>query len=535
MSSRSDVVVIGSGINGLVAAAELALSGRSVTIVERNQTLGGFIDSGERTVEGFTHDTFSSWHPLFVSGAAYEVLGDELAKRGLRYCNSEHVVTAGVGSNGAVSLAFRDASQTAAGFAEAQDKDAYLTMLGELDGHAPAVFGALGSELDPRGVGSLALTTLRSQRLSGVESLVREALTSGRSYLHSRFRGHETDQLWSPWLLHAGLTPDSATGGVMLPVMAATMHQFGLPVVEGGARHFIDAFQRLFDDTGVAVVTGSAVTEIVLDDGRAVGVRTAHEEYLADIAVIAGVTPQALYTELLPACAVSAATTESARHYRYGRGAMQIHLALDRPVSWSDDRLDAVPLIHVSDGAASIAVACAEASAGLLPRRPTVVVGQQSLLDPSRAPEGKATLWIQLQEVPYAPVGDSAGEIDITNGWAGPARAAYADRVIDQIAQSAPGLVETIVARDIIAPSDLEAHNCNAVDGDPYAGSAEIDQNLRWRPATSNGRHRTCIDGLWHIGASTHPGPGLGGGSGHLSAQQIISRGTRRSLTRFFS
>ncbi|GAB2640937.1 NAD(P)/FAD-dependent oxidoreductase [Gordonia jinhuaensis] len=531
MSRDSDVVVIGSGINSLVAAAELALAGRSVTLIERNRTLGGFIDSGPRTVTGFVHDTYSSWHPLFVSSAAYGALGEELSARGLRYRNTDEALTAGVNSHGCAAIAYRDPERTVAGFDQTSDADAYRTMLTELHVHGPAVFGALGTELDRRGLAALAVSTIRSQR-SATEDLVREALSSGRSFLQSRFSGSETDRLWSPWLLHAGLTPDSATGGVMLPVMAGTMHQFGLPVVEGGARNFVNAFHRILADHGTQMVLGDAATEIVIADGRAVAVRTANEEYRAGLGVVASVTPQALYTQLLAPGTVDERTRAAARSYRFGRGAMQIHLALDTPVPWDDARLGAVPLIHLTAGAASIAVACAEASAGLLPRRPTVVIGQQCVLDPSRAPAGKATLWIQLQEVPYTPVGDAAAQIDTSDGWTEQVRTAYADRVIAQIAELATGFERTILGRDIIAPTDLEAHNHNAVGGDPYCGSAEIDQNLRWRPITSHGRHRTDIDGLWHIGAATHPGPGLGGGSGHLVARQIISGGSRRRLRR---
>ena len=535
MSSLSDVVVIGSGINGLVATAELALAGRSVTLIEANPAIGGFIGSAERTMPGFIHDTFSSWHPLFVSGAAYATLGEALHARGLVYDNTDGAVTAGAGPDGRVAVAHRDVDTTVAAFENPEDKDAYLSMLGDLEARAGTVFGALGAELDGSSMAKLVLGTLRSQRVAGTEALMRDGLSSGRGYLDSRYRGWETDRLWSPWLLHAGLGPDSATGGVMLPLMAGTMHQFGLPVVRGGAGRFLDAFTALFADHQVTVVLDAPVTEIVVRDGVAVGARTADDEYLARQAVVAGVTPQALYNELLPRESVSSRTFENARTYRYGRAAMQIHLALDRAVAWTDDRLSDVPLIHVTQGASTMGIACAQAQAGTLPDQPTIVVGQQSLLDPSRVPDGAATLWIQLQELPFAPTADAAGEI-VTNGTWGPGVAeAYADRVLERLGTLAPDLTSTILARDIIAPTDLAAYNANAVDGDPYCGSAELDQNLRWRPITSHGRHRTAIDHLWHIGASTHPGPGLGGGSGHLVAQQLLAPRSRNPITRFFS
>lgn len=522
MSSTVEFVIIGSGVNGLVAAAELALAGRSVMVIERNESIGGFIASGERTVPGYIHDTYSSWHPLFVASAGYGVLGAELHRHGLEYCNTDDAVTASISDGGQVSIAYRDVERTVAGFEHDADKVAYRKMLAELGGRADVVFGALGAELRSAALVKLGLKLLRREKISGSEAFVRDAVTSGRSYVRGAFIGREADQLWSPWLLHAGLSPDHASGGLMFPVMAMTMHNFGLPVVQGGAANFIGAFSRLFAEHGVQTRLGAAVDQIIVRNGKAVGVRVAGEVVLASQAVIASVTPQALYDTLLPDTAVKPDVRDQAQRYRYGRGAMQIHVALDRPPAWTDARLGEVPLIHVSDGASSTGIACAQAEAGLLPSAPTIVVGQQYLLDPARAPEGAATLWLQLQEVPYTPVGDAGGTLDTTGGWTPELARAYAERALARLEQFAPGLRASMLGIDVISPVDLEAANPNAVEGDPYGGSAELDQNLLWRPLRSAARHRTSVAGLWHIGSSTHPGPGLGAGSGHLVAQSLV-------------
>jgi phytoene dehydrogenase-like protein len=256
----------------------------------------------------------------------------------------------------------------------------------------------------------------------------------------------------------------------------------------------------------------------VLQDGAAAGVAGDGWGVAAERAVLASVTPAALYGSLLPADAVPAAVGEEAARFRPGRAAMQVHVALSGPVPWRDPALAAVPVVHLSDGSASTAIACAEAEAGLLPRRPTVVVGQQHVLDPTRVPEGAAALWLQLQEVPFAPVGDAAGELDVAAGWDAALARGYADRVLDRVAAHAPGLRDLVVGTDVITPADLAAYNPNALQGDPYGGSAELDQNFLWR-----GRHATPVPRLWHIGASTHPGPGLGGASGHLVARRLLT------------
>ncbi|MDP3967273.1 MAG: NAD(P)/FAD-dependent oxidoreductase [Nocardioides sp.] len=524
--SRYDVVVIGAGINGLVAAAELAGAGRRVALVDERDRLGGFIASDELTAPEFVHDTFSSWHPLFLSGGGYAALGEDLHRHGLVYRNADGPVTASVSDGGTV-VAYRSPEETAAGFADPADRQAYADMLEQLGGWAPHVFGALGSELRTTDLARLGYGALRGLGRAGLTEILRVSTQSGRGLTRERFTGSEVDQLWSPWLLHAGLAPDQATGGLMLPVMAFTMHEIGLPLVEGGAGNFVAAFSRLLEERGVDVLLGCSAEHIDVRHGRPVAV-IAGGRRLETTTVLASTSTRRLYGQLLPQGAAPTGPQAVARH-RPGRAAAQLHLALDRPLAWSDSRLDDVPLIHVSDGSGSTAIACAEAEAGLLPAEPTVVVGQQCVLDPSRAPDGKATLWIQLQELPWAPHGDAAGELDTSAGWTAELADAYADRVLARIERFAPELKDTVLARHVISPVDLNAANTNAVAGDPYGGAAELDQSLLWRPGTDTG-HRTGVPGVFHIGAFTHPGPGLGGGSGHLVAQQLLAPPRRARL-----
>lgn len=527
-----DAVVIGAGINGLVAAAELGRGGWSVALIDGADRIGGFIDSGARTAPGFTHDTYSSWHPLFVSGGAYAALGEALHAHGLEYANTDGALTASAfeaDGERRVALAFRDADRTAEGFASPGDRTAYRTMLAEFDERAPTIFGALGSDVRGRALFSLGWRAFRRHRVAGSETLVREAIMSGRSYLRSRFTGPEADALWIPWLLHAGLGPDHASGGVMLPVLAASMHGFGLPIVRGGQANFLRAFEGVLADAGIRTVLDSPVTEILTEGGRASGVVAGGTRITARRAVLAGVSPQALYGELLPREQLPEPVRAQAARFRNGRAAMQAHLALDVPLDWWDERLRDVPLVHLSDGAGSTGIACAQAEAGLLPAEPTVVVGQQCVLDPSRAPDGQATLWLQLQELPFVPRGDAAGELDVTGGWTPELENAYLDRVIARIEHFAPDTATRILAREIHSPAALTRANPNAVAGDPYGGSAELDQNLLWRPFPAGAAHDGVLPGLWHIGASTHPGPGLSGASGHLVARRLLGRTAGRA------
>jgi phytoene dehydrogenase-like protein len=528
MSDEVDAIVVGSGINGLVAAAELAQAGWSVILLERNAEIGGFIASEERTLPGYLHDTFSSWHPLFVSGPAYAALGELLHGQGLEYRNTDGWLTASVGDDGRATLAHRDPQRTAAEFAHAEDRDAYLALLQRLGQNMASIGGLLGCEVRSRALVRHTIGLVRNGGLRGAEWWLRAAITSGRTFSRRYFRGHEVDHLYAPWLLHAGLCPDHAAGGLMVPLFAGLLHGFGLPVVAGGAGQFVAAFRSLLGSLGVRIETGIDVECVLVEQGRAIGVAAAGCTFRARRAVLASVTPGALYGRLLPEGTVNPALRAEAAGFRHGRAALQIHVALSAPLGWRDPRLAEIPLIHLSDGSADTGVACAEAEAGLLPANPTVVVGQQYLLDPVRVPAGAAALWVQLNEAPYAPRGDAAGELDTTRGWTEALARGYGDRVLDRIALQAPDLWDKVRAVDVMTPNDLWGRNPNAVRGDPYGGSSELDQSLLWRPLASSGRHATPVSRLWHIGASTHPGAGLGGGSGHVVATNL----TRRSAWR---
>jgi phytoene dehydrogenase-like protein len=161
------------------------------------------------------------------------------------------------------------------------------------------------------------------------------------------------------------------------------------------------------------------------------------------------------------------------------------------------------------------------------------VVGQPTTIDPSRAPDGAWILWVQLQELPWQVGGDAAGELDVGDGtWTDELREQYADRIQRRIAGHAPNLERAIRKRVALSPADLDAANPNLPHGDPYGGSLALDQNFVWRPFATQPGHRTPIDGLYHIGASTWPGPGLGAGSGTLVARELLREpGAVRAIT----
>jgi phytoene dehydrogenase-like protein len=203
---------------------------------------------------------------------------------------------------------------------------------------------------------------------------------------------------------------------------------------------------------------------------------------------------------------------------------MQIHFALSEPPHWEgDERLGEAAIVHLTPGLDGVSRAVNEAERGLLPAEATVVAGQPLTMDPSRAPAGAGLLWIQLQELPWQVRGDAARELDTGTGeWTEELRERYADRIQARLLEHVPNLESSLRKRVVLSPADLQAANVNLERGDPYSGSLALDQNLLWRPFAANPGHRTPVDRLWQIGASTHPGPGLGAGSGTIVAKQLL-------------
>ena len=513
MSRRYDAVAIGSGINSLVAAALLAEAGWSVCVLERNDRLGGAIRTAEITEPGFVHEVLAAWHPLFTGSAAYAALEDELASRGLEYLNTD-LPTATLFPDGESAFLTTSHEQNVAALGPAWERT-----VAEFMPNADLAFGVLSTELWSRDGAALGWKALRRLGRRGLVEFTGNVLVSARDWLTETFEDESARGLLAPWVLHTGLGPDAASSGFMAQVIGVAVELGGMPVPRGGGVNLVDALAQIVRDAGGTLETNRHVERVLVSGGRATGVRTAEgEEIEAARAVLANVTPEQLYGDLL------GTDLTEARRFRFGRGEMQIHFALSEPPRWEgDERLGRTAIVHLTPGLDGVSRAVNEAERGLLPAEATVVVGQPLAVDPSRAPEGRWILWVQLQEVPSRPKGDAAGELETGDGtWTEELRERYADRIQARIAAHAPNFESSILRRVALSPADIEALNPNMPGGDIYSGACALDQNLLWRPRPALPGHRTYVDGLWHIGASTHPGPGLGAGSGTLVANELL-------------
>jgi phytoene dehydrogenase-like protein len=514
-----DAVIVGSGVNSLACGALLARAGWRVCVLERNDWLGGAIHTAELTEPGFHHDVFSAWHPLWVGGAAHAQLGEDLAARGLEYLNTDFP-TATAYPDGEAAFLLR----TADGNARELGPE-WPGVLERFFPNADLAFGVLGTELWSASGLALGSKALRRFGRAGVAAFTAELLQTSRDWLETTFASERAHGLLAPWVLHTGLGPDAAASGFMTQVIAVAVQEGGMPIPRGGGARLADALVRLIRDNGGVCETGKDVERVLVRQGRAAGVRLAGGETVAaERAVIANVTPTQLYGRLLDESEVPRQVADGAKRFRYGRAEMQIHFALSEPVRWEgDERLGQTAIVHLTPGLDGVSRAVNEAERGLLPTEATVVVGQPLTMDPSRAPAGKGLLWIQLQELPRVVKGDAAGSIDVGDGaWNDELRERYADRIQARLAQHIPNLESSILQRVALGPHDLERMNVNLLHGDPYGGALSLDQNFLWRPFAQAPGHATAVERLFHIGASTWPGPGLGAGSGTLVAQKLL-------------
>jgi phytoene dehydrogenase-like protein len=311
-------------------------------------------------------------------------------------------------------------------------------------------------------------------------------------------------------------------------VIAFAIEAAGCPIAVGGAKTLVAAFERLIVDQRGAVRANADVVRITPGAGaRAAGVELASGEKIAAARdVICSTGPEQLYNSLLKdwPLPAPAEVRRGLKAFRHGKGDMQIHYALKAPPRWrGDPDLAKVALIHLTRGLDGVSRAANEAERGLLPAEPTICVGQPTALDPSRAPPGAAILWLQMPEAPRFVKGDAAGEIaaPADGRWTEVMRESYADRIERRLAAHIENWAEIKLARRAYSPTDLEAMNINLVGGDPYGGACTLDQFFLWRPFKSSVNHRTYVPNVYHIGASTHPGPGLGGVSGFLLASSL--------------
>ena len=407
------------------------------------------------------------------------------------------------------------------------DGDAWSQMLQEIDPYVPQIFTLLKSNLTSPEAQAVIRQLMVEPDGHTPSRFAGEFLLTARDVLESRFQSRVWRAALAPWVLHSGHGPEDANSGFWLKIFGVGLQSAGLPVGVGGAEKLATSLLRLIQDKGGTIQCNATVSRILVEGGKAVGVRTdGGDVFRASRACIATANPDQLYQKLLADTdVVPPPLRQQAGKFRYGHSVLVVHLALSEP-PLADERLNNATYTHIIAGLDGVSRNYNETTRRLLPVEPVVGAGTPTTLDPSRAPKGKAVMVLQVLDTPFRVVGDAADKIDVGDGtWTEDLKNRFADRVLDITCTRIPNLRQSILARTIISPLDLARYNLNWTEGDAYSGSHAIAQSFLFRPLIGQAGYRTVVPGLYMIGAATHPGLGLGGSSGYILAQNLLRPG----------
>jgi phytoene dehydrogenase-like protein len=518
MTRQPDVVVIGAGPNGLVAANHLADQGWDVLVLEAQPGVGGAVRSAEDVHAGFVHDTFSAFYPLAEASPTIRSFG--LEDHGLTWRHSPAVLGHPT-QDGEWAMLHRDRSITAS-LMERQspgDGEAWLTLCEQWDRIGGHLVNALLSPFPPVKHGLGALARLRS--VGGLD-FVRTMLTPAVELGRGRFRGESPRLLIAGNAGHADIPLNAPGSGLMGVLMTMLGQTVGFPVPEGGAGQLTQALARRFESLGGEIRCSTEVTGIDVERGRAAGVRTvAGERIRVRKAVVADITAPSLYGGLVDVEDLPARTVSAMRTFELDPGTVKVDWALDGGVPWASAPPHAPGTFHVADSVEQMTDALGQVSARAVPAKPFMLAGQMTTADPTRSPAGTESLWAYTH-VPQSAVRD-AGEGGIRGEWDRDDCERFADRMQDRIEALAPGFGSRILSRRVLGPREMEARDANLIGGAINGGTSQLHQELIFRPVPGLGRAETPIKGLYLGSASAHPGGGVHGAPGMNAARAAIA------------
>jgi len=466
-----DAVVVGSGPNGLAAAIALARAGRSVVVREAAEVIGGGTRTEALTLPGFLHDVCSTVHPLAVSSPFFRSL--PLAQHGLEWIHSPACLAHPL-DDGSVGLLER--SMDATGATLGADARAWKRLLGPWVDRwlvlAEDVLGPLEFPDHPFLLARFGLYGLRSAyqvaRRSFEGDLARAVFAGNAA--HS--------------MVPLTRSPTAAFG----LTLAAAGHAVGWPIARGGSRSISHALAAYLRSLGGEIVTGAPVENI--------------DEFQGVETILLDLTPRQVLR--VAGHRLPGRYRKALERFRYGAGAFKIDWALSEPIPWRNPECRRAATVHLGGTLDEIEASERAPLEGRVPERPFVLMVQPTLFDPSRAPEGKHVAWAYC----HVPFGST---VDMTRA------------IEDQVERFAPGFRDVVLARSLMDPAALEAHNPNLVGGDISGGAMTLRQ-VFFRPALRRNPYSTPVDGLYLCSASTPPGGAVHGMCGFYAARAALGR-----------
>jgi len=463
-----DAIVVGSGPNGLAAAISLQHAGLSVLLIEAKKTIGGGMRSEELTLPGYVHDVCSAIHAMAASSPFFKTL--PLEKHGLQFINPE-IPLAHPFDDGSAAVFHQSMQQTAEGLSE--DRQSYLKLMTPIVNDWPQISpDVLASFHFPKHPFAMARFGL-------------DAVTSAR-HMGKRFVSRQAKALWMGMAAHAMQSLSHATTSAIALVLMAAGHSVGWPLAKGGSSAIAKALCSYFTSLGGVVQTDFYVRSLSqLPSSHALLFDIAPRQLLE----IAGHKFSSFYKWQL-------------RRYRYGMGVFKIDWALDQPIPFVSEGCRQAGTLHLGNTAEEIVASEELTSQGKHAEDPFVLLAQQSLFDPSRAPARKHTAWAYC----HVPNGST---LDMTA------------RIEKQVERFAPGFKDLILARHTMNSTQMEVYNANYVGGDINGGLMNVGQ-LFARPALRFSPYKTSAKGIYICSSSTPPGGGVHGMCGYHAAKKVL-------------
>ncbi len=520
-----DAVVIGAGHNGLVAANMLADAGWDVAVLEAQPVPGGAVRSAELTRPGFVHDVFSAFYPL--AAASPVLAGLELESYGLRWCRSP-LVLAHPTPEGPCAVLSTDLDETAASldlFAPG-DGEGWRRLYGLWERVGRDFVDALTSPFPPV-MAAAKLAAGLGRR--GIRDFARHSLLPVRRLAEEHFAGAGGGLLLAGNAMHTDLAPEGAMSGMFGWLLCCLGQEHGFPVPQGGAGELVTSLVRRLQAKGGELHCDTRVTSIDVRRGRAAGVVTAGGDAVpVRRAVLADVGAPALYSELVGTEHLSPALVEDLGRFQYDSATVKVDWALSGPVPWSTEPAARAGTVHVAQSMDALTDFAAQLAQGLVPAHPFLVFGQMNVADPSRSPVGTETGWAYTH-VPQRVRGDVLGRLK--GHWDRGEEEAFVERMEAEVEALAPGFQDLILDRHVLTPISLHEANANLVGGAVNGGTAQIHQQLVFRPTPGLGRAETPVGGLYLASASAHPGGGVHGAPGANAARAALGAVRRRRVT----
>lgn len=463
-----DAIVVGSGPNGLAAAITLQQQGLSVLLLEGKSTIGGGLRTAELTLPGFLHDICSAIHPLAMASPFFKAL--PLQDFGLEFIQPP-IAAAHPFDDGTAAVLTQSLPETAQLLQK--DENNYINLIKSLTKNwetlLPDLLAPLGIPKNPLAFTQFGLNALQPATL-----------------LAKRFTTEAAKGLFAGMAAHSILPLSKLTTSAIGLVLMAAGHANGWGFPQGGSFQIAQALAAYFTSIGGKIETNFYVKSL--------------QQLPSAKAILFDITPQQLLQ--IAGHSFSSLYQWQLSRFRYGMGVFKIDWALAEPIPFTAEACRQAGTIHIGNTLQEIAASEQATWNGKHPDKPFVLLAQQSLFDPSRAPAGRQVAW---------------GYCHVPNG----SKVDMTDAIEQQVERFAPGFRERILARNTMNTSQMELYNPNYIGGDINGGAIDITQ-LFTRPALRYSPYRTSAKGIYICSSSTPPGGGVHGMCGYHAAQRAL-------------